>query len=223
MSMDSIQEIFQGKVPIPTKLVSFGFTQTKEGFEGVFPILDGAFLVRIVIGKEGVRTETTDAETGEPYSLHLVASAQGVFVGSVREAFTDLVEGIANRCFENAALAEDVPKRIFAYAKETFGTDPEFLWEKLPDCAVLRRSDTGKWYGVFMPVKREKFGLAGKSTVNVLDLRTGRDGLPHPDGKTIFPGYHMNKTHWFTVLLDGSVPAETIFPWIFESYTLATK
>ena len=39
----------------------------------------------------------------------------------------------------------------------------------------------------------------------------------------ITPGYHMNKRHWLSVLLDGSVPAQDIFPLIDASYALAAK
>jgi len=34
------------------------------------------------------------------------------------------------------------------------------------------------------------------------------------------PGYHMNKDHWNTVLLDGSIPEEELLTWIDESYEL---
>jgi predicted DNA-binding protein (MmcQ/YjbR family) len=34
------------------------------------------------------------------------------------------------------------------------------------------------------------------------------------------PGYHMNKDHWNTVLLDGSIPEEELLTWIDESYKL---
>ena len=34
------------------------------------------------------------------------------------------------------------------------------------------------------------------------------------------PGFHMNKKHWNTVELDGSVPDSTIFEWIDDSYNL---
>jgi predicted DNA-binding protein (MmcQ/YjbR family) len=33
-------------------------------------------------------------------------------------------------------------------------------------------------------------------------------------------GYHMNKEHWNTVILDGSVPETEIMAWIDESYDL---
>jgi predicted DNA-binding protein (MmcQ/YjbR family) len=37
------------------------------------------------------------------------------------------------------------------------------------------------------------------------------------------PGYHMNKKHWNTVIMDGSVPDKLIRGWITDSYDLVTK
>ncbi|HKJ43152.1 MAG TPA: MmcQ/YjbR family DNA-binding protein [Sunxiuqinia sp.] len=34
----------------------------------------------------------------------------------------------------------------------------------------------------------------------------------------VLPGYHMNKKHWNTVLVDGSVPSLLITEWIDHSY-----
>jgi len=39
----------------------------------------------------------------------------------------------------------------------------------------------------------------------------------------IVPGYHMNKKHWNTVILDGSVPAKLIRELIDHSYELVGK
>ncbi len=36
-------------------------------------------------------------------------------------------------------------------------------------------------------------------------------------------GYHMNKTHWNTVAIDGSVPDKLIKEWIDNSYLLVAK
>ena len=41
--------------------------------------------------------------------------------------------------------------------------------------------------------------------------------LEHP---TITPGYHLNKQHWNTVLLDGSVPDHLVREMIEDSYDL---
>ncbi len=39
----------------------------------------------------------------------------------------------------------------------------------------------------------------------------------------VLPGYHLNKQHWNTVLLDGSVPAHVVDAMIDESYGLVVK
>lgn len=36
-------------------------------------------------------------------------------------------------------------------------------------------------------------------------------------------GYHMNKKHWITVLMDGSIPERELTGWIDESYNLVVK
>jgi predicted DNA-binding protein (MmcQ/YjbR family) len=36
----------------------------------------------------------------------------------------------------------------------------------------------------------------------------------------VTPGYHMNKKHWNTVMLNSSVPDKEIFSWIDHSYNL---
>jgi predicted DNA-binding protein (MmcQ/YjbR family) len=37
------------------------------------------------------------------------------------------------------------------------------------------------------------------------------------------PGYHMNKKHWNTVVLDGTVPEEELRVMIDDSYALVVK
>jgi len=39
----------------------------------------------------------------------------------------------------------------------------------------------------------------------------------------VLPGYHMNKTHWNSIMLDGSVPAPEIERMIDRSYGLVVK
>ena len=39
----------------------------------------------------------------------------------------------------------------------------------------------------------------------------------------VIPGYHMNKKHWNTVIVDGSVPARQLKEWIDDSYQLVVN
>ena len=104
---------------------------------------------------------------------------------------------------------------ILNYALSTYGTEPEYPWESSPDNAVLRNMMSGKWYAIIMCVKRQILGLDGDGFVDdpilVGSLRMKNGFLP---------AYHMNKDKWISILLDGSVSKEEIFPLIDESYNL---
>ena len=41
--------------------------------------------------------------------------------------------------------------------------------------------------------------------------------------KSVLPGYHMNKKHWNTVVLDGSIPEKEIEAMIYSSYVLIVE
>ena len=96
---------------------------------------------------------------------------------------------------------------IYEYAKSRYGSEPEFLWAKYPGYAVFRHTDNNKWYCIVMNVKRSKFGLSGDEYVDVLNIKTDdplmADMLLHEKG--FFPGYHMSRSGWISVLLDGTV------------------
>ena len=49
-------------------------------------------------------------------------------------------------------------EEIFQYVKEQYGTEPEYLWKKDPDSAVLRHKN-GKWYAIIMVVEKKILGL----------------------------------------------------------------
>lgn len=41
--------------------------------------------------------------------------------------------------------------------------------------------------------------------------------------ESVIPGYHMNKRHWNTVILDGTLPDELVLELIDHSYTLVVN
>jgi predicted DNA-binding protein (MmcQ/YjbR family) len=41
--------------------------------------------------------------------------------------------------------------------------------------------------------------------------------------EAVLPGYHMNKRHWNTVVLDGSIPDKELISMIDDSYNLVLK
>ena len=109
---------------------------------------------------------------------------------------------------------------IFAYIKKTYKASPEYPWAKYDSNAVFRHSDNKKWFALVMGVEKNKLGLSGSEYVDVINLKIGdmvfRDILVQQEG--ILPGYHMNKEHWISVLLDGTVEETKIYDLIDVSY-----
>lgn len=117
-------------------------------------------------------------------------------------------------------------ENIFTYAKERYGTDPEYLWERDPGSAVLRNGRNRKWYAIAMKVSRQRLGLdpGGMEPVDVLNVKADPDlivQMIQADG--FLPGYHMDKRYWMTISLDGSVGEEQILDLLDMSYALVDE
>lgn len=114
---------------------------------------------------------------------------------------------------------------ILEYAFRQYGVKPEYLWRTSPGNAVLRRPDNRKWFAVLLRVPRNRLGLSGEEETDILDVKCdpALAGALCAEGKAggILPGYHMNKNHWITILLDGTVKKERIFPLLEMSRELA--
>lgn len=107
---------------------------------------------------------------------------------------------------------ENLDKHI----SETYGVTAEFPWIQYPSFAVYRHSNNKKWFAVVMNLHKSKLGLPEDETVDVVNIKCDpiMTGSLHKDDG-IFPGYHMNKSYWITVLLDGSVDDEKL-KWLLD-------
>ena len=116
--------------------------------------------------------------------------------------------------------ATNLREQLLAYVRETYGTEPEFLWPRFPAYAVLRRGDSRKWYGIVMDVPREKLGLPGEGRVDILNVKLGDVLLT--ELLLSQPGYrksyHMGGRGWVSILLDGTVPISEVCGWLDHSY-----
>lgn len=101
--------------------------------------------------------------------------------------------------------------KVFSYIKKKYKVSPEYPWRKYDSNAVFRHADNNKWFALVMDVGRDKLGLAGTEYVPVINLKIDdmffKDMLVQQEG--IMPAYHMNRQHWITVLLDGTVTEDS--------------
>jgi len=117
---------------------------------------------------------------------------------------------------------EGTAERITAYLQTAYGTEPEHLWARYPGYMVFRHPLIRKWYAAVMNVPRNRLGLEGEGDAVLLNVKCS----PLMTGTLLSqPGflraYHMSKTAWVSVLLDGTVPEEQLFPLIGMSWRAA--
>lgn len=220
-----IDELFKDTKPDFDQLCAFGFSENFEDFLYSVDIVDGQFNLSVTVSHKGnVFTELVELSTNETYVLHLIPGASGAFVGRIREEYRAILTEIAEKCFTRDVFKSADAKRIIEYVWNTYQDTPEYLWDKFPRNAIFRRKDTAKWYAALLSVAARKIGLNSDGIVEVINLRIDTNRIAAlVDGKRYFPGYHMNKKHWITICLDGSVPIDEIFRWIDSSYALAKK
>ena len=124
-------------------------------------------------------------------------------------------------------------KTVFQYIKKKYDALPEYPFRvrnrynaaDMSDKgnAVFRHTDNKKWFALVMSVPGDRVGLDAAADVDVINLKVDdmfyRDLIIQENG--IMPAYHMNKMHWVSVLLDGTVQEDRICDLIDMSF-LAT-
>ena len=107
------------------------------------------------------------------------------------------------------------------YITRTYGAEGEHLWARYPNYAVFRHRENRKWFAAVMSIPKEKLGLPDDGMIDIINVKCDPlliGSLRMEAG--IFPAYHMSKTSWITVALDGSVEEEKI-KWLLDlSYDL---
>ena len=219
------ERIFKHKKPLKDKLISYGFLPSEKGFTYTCPLEKIKMELTVTVKKDGtVKTRLIDKGTEEEYVLHLVKNASGSFIGSVKEEYEKILTHIAKNCFTEEIFKFPQSKRVIAYCRNKYGDELEHLWADAPDNAILRRKDTQKWYAAILTVSRKKLYGDSDEKVEIIDLHAKTEDIENlVDFKKYFPGFHMNKKHWITVILEDTLSDEELFERIDQSYELGKK
>ncbi|WP_141501933.1 MmcQ/YjbR family DNA-binding protein [Paenibacillus luteus] len=102
--------------------------------------------------------------------------------------------------------------KIIDYCLKKKGATKEYPFG--PDAMVIKIA--GKMFALIFEDKTDDYRLNLKcDPVIAENLREQHEAIR--------PGYHMNKKHWNTIMLDGSLPVDDIFSMIDHSYDLVVK
>ena len=221
--MREIKDFIKNKKINFKKLKEFGFELIDNSYYYHTSLLKNQFKMSVKINIDNsIFIEIIDTETNEPYVLHLLEIKRSGYSEKIYKAYSEILEKIKKVCFEDEIFKANYTKEIVAYVKNKYGDELEFLWEKSPKNAVVRRKSSNKWYAVILTIPKRKIGLESDEVIEVINLHNIPKEIEKLiDYKRYFPAYHMNKKHWCTICLDGTIELKEIYKKIDISYELA--
>ena len=116
------------------------------------------------------------------------------------------------------------PKELEQWIGTQYGVSAEYPWAVSPENAVFRHRENKKWFALLLRVTGDKLGCPGTAPVWILNIKCDPlvlGGLI--DYQRYFPAYHMNKEHWITMLMDGTVSEAKILDFLDMSYDLIDR
>lgn len=113
-------------------------------------------------------------------------------------------------------------KQAEGYIAEKYGVTPEYPWLSSPMHGVFRHESNRKWFAIIMRVSGTKLGLESDENIDVMNVKCDNIVIGSLLGQSgFFPAYHMNKSHWISIALDGSAEEETV-KWLIDMSFSAT-
>ena len=218
------EAIFKMKKINIEKISAYGFIRQDGKFVYETNIINDTFRLYVYVSENGdVDTNLIEIENGEPYVLYKT-NASGAFIGEIRTAIETVLTDIANVCYDSSVFKTNQAQMVIEYVREKYGDELEFLWPTSPANAIWRRKDNQKWYGAILTVNGRKIGLDTDKIVEIIDLRMKpEDRNDFLSREHYYPGWHMNKKSWYTIVFDNHIADEEIQLRIAESYELANK
>lgn len=113
-------------------------------------------------------------------------------------------------------------EELIRYVNETYSADPEYPWND--ENFIFRHQGNRKWFAVAMRVPYRKLGLNREGPADVVNVKCGPILMGSYRGQPgILPGYHMNKEHWLTILLDGTAEDELVKELLEISFVMTNR
>lgn len=220
--MRNLENYFKDRKINYDRLIEYGFILKEDNYYYEKIINDGVFKIVIEINKQQKIAKVIDLLNDQEYNLVDVKGVTGNFVGKIKEIYEALINDIIDKCSDVDVFKSKQTIAIINYVKVKYDNDLEFLWKKSPKNAIWRNQNNRKWYGAVLVISKDKLKIESNEMVEILDLRYQKNDIKNIiDNYKIFPGYHMNKDNWITIILDGRVELEEIYQLIDNSYQLS--
>ena len=221
--MEQLEEEIFKKVQINMEtLESYGFTKEKNKYIYSKKVINSLEAVIEITSTKEVHGKIYDCKTNEEYT-RFRSEENTIFAGKVKEAYQNLLEDICKHCCTQKYFVFEQANRIVELLYHMYESKPAFLWEKYPSYAVFKTKESQKWFAVLLPIDKSKISNETGKT-EILLVKAEEEQIPNLlKRKGFYKGYHLNKKHWISIVLDDTVEEEEIKKCLQDSYALVSK
>lgn len=102
-------------------------------------------------------------------------------------------------------------KELEEYIYKTYKVRPDYPWKRDGENGVFRHADNNKWFAIAMKIPQNRLGTDLEKMIDIVNVKAEPvliSGLWNTPG--FYPAYHMNKTNWITIALDGTAPDDMV-------------
>ena len=226
--MTTEQKVFSHMRFSTERLAGFGFEKKEACYYLEKTFMGGDFTAEIMVYENGtVRGRVIDNMNEEEYIPLRMPNYNGAFVGSVREAYKELLREIAAECCSEVTFASDQANRISGAILEKYSVEPDFPWDegKYKPAGVFRHRENNKWFGLVMNIDRRLLVKdAAEEMIDVLNLKADENKVNRlHEIPGIYPAYHMNHSKWISVVLDDTLADRDVMYLVDESFRLTSS
>lgn len=106
-------------------------------------------------------------------------------------------------------------KEFEALIYDNYNVRADYPFEEDFITGVFRHEGNRKWFAIAMNIEYKRIIPEREGSVDVANLKCAPEVIESIAGiePGVFRAYHMNKTHWLTVALDGSC-ADDMIEWL---------
>ena len=185
--------------------------------------IDPSFEYKIKININEITVKCYDKEINELYIPFSLKNNNSKYVLSLKEEINEYLINLFNEIFKKI----DIKQNIIDYINNSFSCFLDTPFKKYPSYLVFKREDNKKWFSIFMDIPINKLNKNNKNNddneriVEILNIKVREEKINDLiDNKNYFKGYHMNPSHWISVLITKNIDKEELFKLIEESYLL---
>ncbi len=217
--MNFESEIFKRTKIIFSSLKKYGFVYKDGVYIYRKNIMNDSFSVEIMITEDDkVQGKIFDLEYQEEYINYRSELQRGEFVNKIREEFKNILTDIKEKCTIKKYFISDQANRIAKLIEEKYNDIPEFPWKTDQGSGIFRNPANNKWYGLIMDINKNKIDK-GNEIVEIINIKLDEKEIEKLlKLKGFYKAYHMNKTHWITIILDDTLKDKEIMEYIEKSH-----